>query len=62
MAVVIVDEEQSGDVSPQDEGSDLPTVNEDNGNEDRITNDSNILLDPDVLTDQVRRIRRITVS
>ena len=52
-AVVIVDEEQSGDVSPQDDASDLPTVNEDNSNEDRISNDSNILLDPEILTDQV---------
>ena len=52
-AVVIVDEEQSGEVSPQDDASDLPTVNEDNSNEDRISNDSNILLDPEILTDQV---------
>jgi hypothetical protein len=52
-AVIIVDEEQSGDVSPQDDTSDLPTVNEDDGSEDRISNDNNILLDPDILTDQV---------
>ncbi len=55
-AVIIVDEEQSGDVSPQDDTSDLPTVNEDDGSEDRISNDNNILLDPDILTDQVRQL------
>ena len=46
------EEEQSGDVSPLDDASDLATVNEDE--DDRITNDNNILLDPDILTDQVR--------
>ena len=50
--VVSAEEEQSGDVSPLDDASDLATVNEDE--DDRITNDNNILLDPDILTDQVR--------
>ena len=50
--VVSAEEEQSGDVSPLDDASDLATVNEDE--DDRITNDNNILLDPDILTDQVK--------
>ena len=61
-AAVVIDDEQSGDVSPQDDASDLPTVNEDDAaNEDRITNDNNILLDPDILTDQVTQVLVLTV-